>query len=451
MLALALRQSPLAALLVVAAVAPSYLAAAADDGDAAMRRAAASVVQVVVSGYRPVGAAPEAVGTVRRTETRASGVVVDDGVVATSSRLLAGAERLEVVIPAHDRVAARTVSATLLGVAPEVDLALLQVPLLDLVVLPLRQPPALDAGQRLVALAARDRAAPAAIPATLRAVAPPTGPGAATALLGLDAPPGPQACGGPLVDEAGTMVGLVTCPADAPDVGVAVPVAAVALAVPQLEAFGHLHRARLGVTVEAVSPAMRSALELGTTPGVIVADLAPDGPAMRAGVRVGDLLTAIGGRPLDDLAVTTFTQQMLALSDGQPVSIALEREGRRGVATVVAAVPDHDCVREELRPLDEHVVARLGIIGVPVDAAIAPALPGLRAPSGVMVLWRLDDTAWPDLGLTRGDVIHGVNGARIDSAGDLRAVVGRLGPDDPVVLQIERDGALTFLSAAPRR
>jgi S1-C subfamily serine protease len=168
-------------------------------------------------------------------------------------------------------------------------------------------------------------------------------------------------------------------------------------------------------------------------------------------LRVGDLLTAIGGRPLDDLAVTAFTQQMLALTDGQPVAIALEREGHRGLATVVAQVPDHDCVREGLRPLDEHVVARLGIIGVPVDAAIAPALPGLRSPSGVVVLWRLDQSAWPDLGLSRGDVIHGVNGARVASAAELRAAVGRLGPADPVVLQVEREGALTFLSAEARR
>ena len=442
---------PLAALLVLAALSPSYLAAAGDDGGSAARRAAASVVQIVVSGYRPVGLGPDAADTVRRTDTRASGVVVDDGVIATSSHLLAGADHIDVVVPAHDRVAARMVTATLLGIAPEVDLALLLVPVLDLPALPLRQPATLQAGQALFALAARREGAPSPQPTSIHAVAPPSGPGTATALLSLDPPPGLEACGGPVVDDAGALVGLTTCLPGATTAGLAVPGAAIALAVPQLEEFGHLHRARLGLTVEAVSPPMRAALGLGDTPGVIVADLAAEGPAMRAGLRVGDLLTAIGGRPLDDLAITTFTQQMLALADGQRVTIALERDGHRGTATVIAEVPDHDCVRDTLRPLDDHVVARLGIIGVPVDAAIAPALPGLRAPSGVVVLWRLDESGWPDLGLSRGDVIHGVNGARVTSTAELRSAVARLGAADPVVLQVERDGALTFLSADARR
>jgi S1-C subfamily serine protease len=73
-------------------------------------------------------------------------------------------------------------------------------------------------------------------------------------------------------------------------------------------------------------------------------------------------------------------------------------------------------------------------------------LGSLRLPSGVIVVGRAADLILPDTGLQAGDLIHELNTTSIDSMETLRAAVRDLKAGDPVVLQVERDGGLMYLS-----
>jgi serine protease Do len=70
----------------------------------------------------------------------------------------------------------------------------------------------------------------------------------------------------------------------------------------------------------------------------------------------------------------------------------------------------------------------------------------LRIPSGVVVVGRAADLTIPDTGVQTGDIIHSVNTTPIDSVDSLRAAVRPLRTNDPVVLQVERDGGLLYLA-----
>jgi S1-C subfamily serine protease len=92
------------------------------------------------------------------------------------------------------------------------------------------------------------------------------------------------------------------------------------------------------------------------------------------------------------------------------------------------------------------MVPKLGILGVQIDAGIAAMVPGLRMGSGVIVAARTAFGPIAESGLDTGDVIHAVNGVTIITLDALRAAVDKLKPDDPVVIQIERDGKLRYLA-----
>jgi S1-C subfamily serine protease len=94
---------------------------------------------------------------------------------------------------------------------------------------------------------------------------------------------------------------------------------------------------------------------------------------------------------------------------------------------------------------DKSLVSRLGIVGLEIDPKIAAMLPTLRLKGGVIVVARAAD-ANVDTPLTAGDVIHTMNGAPVDNIETFRAALDQMKPNSPVVLQIERQGKLMFVS-----
>lgn len=343
------------------------------------------VVGVVTHGYRPVAGADGTATRVRHQQIAGSGFAVGGGFIVTTSDLLSGAERVEVVLAGRGSAGPHPVEARLVGLAPDVGVALLAIDEDEAVTpLSLTGGAALVHGQTVFALGASafvttasgapDAYLPLVTATTVDAVAMPDGPGAATAWIQTRDAVEATACGGPMVDDSGALVGLTICPAGgSAGAGYAVPATVVALTVPHLRSFGHLHRARLGLATESVTPDLRAGLGLGDTPGLLVADVARGGPADLAGLRPGDLLTGIDGLQLGGLTIASFTGLLLALDDRDEVPVTIERGGRPRATVVTATVPDHECLRPALMDLSSQVVESLGIIGLPVQGRTAAA------------------------------------------------------------------------------
>ena len=93
----------------------------------------------------------------------------------------------------------------------------------------------------------------------------------------------------------------------------------------------------------------------------------------------------------------------------------------------------------------KNLVSKLGIVALELESNIATSLPGLRIPSGVIVAAKAAESN-VDVSLATGDVIHAINGASIETLEDLRSALNRLSSNSPVVLQIERQGKLMFIT-----
>jgi len=94
---------------------------------------------------------------------------------------------------------------------------------------------------------------------------------------------------------------------------------------------------------------------------------------------------------------------------------------------------------------ERNLVPEIGILGVEIDARIAAAASGLRAPYGVIVAARASG-ALVDVPLQANDVIRSVNDRKVATLAQLREVLRALPPGAPVTLQVQREGRLTYVS-----
>ena len=121
-------------------------------------------------------------------------------------------------------------------------------------------------------------------------------------------------------------------------------------------------------------------------------------------------------------------------------------EGPTTTSQVSVVELPHDVDRlADLADPNKSLVSKLGIVGVEIDPKLAATLAGLRVSSGVMVAARAADPS-VDISLTTGDVIHAINGVKVETIAALRSDLDHLPSNSAVVLQIERDGRLMFVS-----
>ena len=137
--------------------------------------------------------------------------------------------------------------------------------------------------------------------------------------------------GGPLVNLAGQVIGLNTLVIrgnnsdQAQGLGFAVAANTVKAVSDQLIAKGYVSRPYLGVQWQPVTPDLAQQYGLGAQWGIYVTDLAGDGPAGKAGIKTGDIITTIDGVALDDSH--PFINTLLQYQPGQDVPLTVVRDG----------------------------------------------------------------------------------------------------------------------------
>jgi S1-C subfamily serine protease len=94
----------------------------------------------------------------------------------------------------------------------------------------------------------------------------------------------------------------------------------------------------------------------------------------------------------------------------------------------------------------KNLVPKLGILGVDIDKKIAEMLPDLRKKYGIVVAARGGDSAYSGDALQLGDVIYSVNTEPVTTVDALRKILDTFKEDEPLVLQVEREGKLRYLT-----
>ncbi len=418
-----------------------------------------AVVQILVTGY---GAAREQqrsqTAFIVRQHAVGSGVIVDsNGYIMTNAHVVEGAQRIRVALPLPSGDSSglvpigkrRIVEARLLGQHKESDLALLKIEEKDLPTLALiSQRPRV--GQLVFAIGSPEGLQNSVTMGVVSALARQPDPAKPLTYIQTDAPINPGNSGGPLVDMNGAVLGINTFilseGGGSEGLGFAIPARVVDFVYHSLRKHGHVHRVEIGASAQEITPTLAEGLNLPQHWGVIVGDVTPGGPADAAGLLVQDIILSADDRRIETLPSLTAALYLHRLD--QVVKLEILR-GKEKKTLYVPAIEHRDHMDEMIDAVDpeKSLVSRLGILAIDLSGELGEKLKSaLRIPSGAIVVGREIELVTPETGLQAGDVIHTLNKTSIDSTAALRSAVDVLKTGDPVVLQIEREGELMFVS-----
>jgi serine protease Do len=443
------------------APAPDSLARMNESIDALTRKVWPSVVQILVTSYgarEPEAGGDDARIVFGRQRSVGSGFVIDpDGYILTNAHVVSGAVRVQVVLPPEradgtlaTALSAKTsvVPARIVGIATELDLAVLKIDGMKLPALPLATYSQVQQGETVFAFGSPIGLRNSLTHGLVSAVARQIDPDSPLIYVQTDAPINPGNSGGPLVNIRGEVVGVNTFilsqSGGNEGLGFAIPSATARTAFRQLKQYGHLRRQEVGMSIQTITPAMAAGLGLKRDHGVIVSDVWPGSPAEAAGLQPGDVLLFVDGQPADNLPTVNYNFRLRDSADNVQL-VVLRGEARHNVSVAPVEVRSEFDSAAALADPEKSLVPELGMIGVEIDRQIAASATGLRSPFGVIVVARAAG-ATSDVPIQPRDVIRSVNNKGVTSLQGLREAIRALPPGSSVTLQIQREGKLMFVA-----
>jgi Do/DeqQ family serine protease len=365
-----------------------------------------------------------------------SGVIVDpNGYVLTNHHVVDGAETLTVELSDRRRFEAKVV-----GSDEASDLAVLKIEASDLPTLPLADSDRVQVGDVVLALGN-----PLGVGLTVtqgivsaKGRATSFGDGSFEDFLQTDAAINRGNSGGPLIDTAGTVVGInsqILSPTGTSiGIGFAIPANMVRNVMDQLIQDGHVRRGLLGVTVQGVTADLAQSLGLDEVKGALVSDVQADGPGDHAGVERGDVIVA-----LDGSAVADSNQLRNMVAEHQPgARVTLSVRRGKGTRELTATLGERPSGRRlaETRPGSSE--DRLGMTVEPLTPELARRL-GTKDEQGLAVTDIDPAGLAARSGLREGDVIEEVDQRPVRSAMDLRDALDQ-DAERPALVLVNREG-----------
>ncbi|HTZ47449.1 MAG TPA: trypsin-like peptidase domain-containing protein [Verrucomicrobiae bacterium] len=429
-----------------------------------VKRASPAVVEVMVTGYGSTddeededSKSPSPFG---RERSLGSGVIIDpDGYIITNYHVVKGADRVRVVLtpkleeqgqaPAMLKSKGQILNAKIVGASKQVDLAVLKVEATGLPTLPFARYDRLHKGEVVLAFGSPEGLENSVTFGLVSSVLRQPDPDDPMVYIQTDAAINPGNSGGPLVDVDGNVVGIdtfiYTKSGGNEGIGFAIPSGIARYAYEQIRKYGRVRRRTIGADLQSLTPDLAGGLGITDTPGVVVADVDEGGSAAQAGLRVDDVIEAIDGMPVDNVAL--FTLSLYLRTSADKVNLQVVRGGKKLNVQVPVLEPVHDLSRlADLSDPSKDLIPRLGIVGASVNGEVADLIGPLRIPGGVLVTALVANRLAVDSGLQEGDVIHAFNRTPIRNMNDLRGAFEKLKPGDPAAVQVERNGKLTFLT-----
>jgi serine protease Do len=270
-----------------------------------------------------------------------------------------------------------------------------------------------------------------------------------------DASINPGNSGGALVNANGALVGINTAilangSEGNQGIGFAIPVNLARNVMEQLEKGGKVTRGFIGVGLEDITPDLQQAMNLPTTRGALIRDVEKGTPGAKAGLKAGDVITAVDGQPVIDSNALQIA--VIQMQPGQVVHLDVLRNGEKTkVDVTLTSRPSEEAARGQFGGNNEGggPGASNALEGVAVETLTPDIAQQIQVPpstKGVVVDSVDDDSpaanAQPPL--QRGDVITQVNRQPVTNESDYNRLIGQA-KGKSVLLYVNRQGSNIFV------
>ncbi len=348
----------------------------------------------------------------RKTQSLGSGVIVDAqrGLVLTNNHVIANADQINVRL--ND---GRQFAAELVGSDPETDVAVIRIDARDLQALPAANSDQARVGDFVVAIGNPFGLGQTVTSGIISALAR-SGLGITgyEDLIQTDASINPGNSGGALVNLRGELVGINTAIYSQSGgnigIGFAIPANMARQIMEQLVEFGEVNRGYLGAEMQNLDPALADAFGLSSMQGAVLVNIVPGSPAEKAGLRPGDVVTAVNGRAVRD--APDLRNQVGLRRIGDKLTLDVLRDGKRITVSALVGARTATTARGAIK---NERMAGVSVGEIPANS------PYYGQVAGIMVFEVATGTpAWA-AGLREGDVITSVNRQQI---ADLQSFLG---------------------------
>lgn len=370
-----------------------------------------------------------------KQQSLGSGFIIDkDGYIITNNHVVEGAEEIKV------RLAdGREFTAKVVGRDPKTDLALIKISSLfrELPILSLGNSDKMRVGDWVLAIGnpfgLEETVTQGIISATGRVI----GSGPYDNFLQTDAPINPGNSGGPLVNLKGEVIGINTAIiSSGQGIGFAVPSNMAKTIIPQIQKKGKVVRGWIGVSIQNITPEMVQAFGLAGTKGALVSEVLPGGPADKAGIKRGDVITSFDGKEIHKMTDLPFLAAETPV--GKAVVVKVIRNGKEiSFTMIMAEMPEGKALSAAPAASED--------LGLTVDN-ITPQLSrelGIRDKAGVVVVNVAPGSPADDGGIEAGDVVKEVNRTPVSNLKDYESALRKAVRNKPVLFLVKR-GTQTF-------
>jgi serine protease Do len=355
-------------------------------------------------------------------------IVSSDGYILSNAHVVKDATDVQVKLT--DR---REFKAAVIGSDERTDVALLKIDARDLPAVAIGSPDTLKVGDWVLAIGSPfgfENSVTAGIVSAKSRSLPNDG---FVPFIQTDVAVNPGNSGGPLFNMAGEVVGInsqiYSRSGGYMGLSFAIPIDVALNVRDQLKQHGKVTRGRIGVAIQEVTQDIARSFSLPKPEGALVSSVEPGGPADKAGIRAGDVILKLNGKPVTSSA--QLPVEVAGLKPGNSAALEVWREGKPvSLKVTIGEVPGEQVASADKTKGKGAAQGRLGLAVRPLNPAEERKA---HVDGGVIV----EDVSGPAqrAGIRPGDVILALNGTKIDSPETLRKLAEKSGKNVALLVQ----------------
>ena len=377
-----------------------------------------------------------------------SGFILNaDGYVMTNAHVVEGAD--EVIVTLADK---REFKARIIGADKRSDVALVKIEASGLPTVRIGDLSKLKVGEWVIAIGS-----PFGLESTVTAgivSAKSRDTGDLLPLIQTDVAINPGNSGGPLINMRGEVVGInsqiYSRSGGYMGISFSIPIDEATRVSEQLRAGGRVIRGRIGVVIDRVTREVAESIGLGKPAGALVRSVEAGGPAEKAGVEAGDIITKVDNRAVE--SSVELPRIVGSIKPGSKATLQVfRRGGQRELSVVVAEMEPERAVAARRTPDRENAKPApvVGTLGLAVSELTDAQKRELKVKNGVRV--ETAEGVAARAGVREGDVIVTVENIEVTGTKQFDAAVAKLDKGKPVTLLVRRGDVANFVILRPAR